>query len=206
MGVMTNQINIVYRQQRTYGTARRTIDFTVALAALFIAAPILIAAALAIVLEDGGPVLFKQRRIGRFGRPFTIYKLRTMRTSSCGDAYKPEAGADPRITRVGRILRKLSIDELPQFANVVLGDMAVVGPRPEMPFIVRRYERWQHLRSLAPPGITGLWQTTVRSTVPLHRPEATLIDLDYVRRASTTFDLTLVARTFTALLIRRGAF
>ena len=203
---MTNDINLIYRQQRTYGTARRAIDFAVALAALVIAAPVLAAAALAIIIEDGGPILFKQRRIGRFGRPFTIYKLRTMRTAACGDAYKPEAGVDPRITRVGRVLRKLSIDELPQFANVVRGDMAVVGPRPEMPFIVRRYERWQHLRSLAPPGITGLWQTTVRSTVPLHRPEATLIDLDYVRRASTTFDLALVAQTFAALLIRRGAF
>jgi lipopolysaccharide/colanic/teichoic acid biosynthesis glycosyltransferase len=203
---MTNDINIIYRQQRSYGTARRTVDVAVALVALALASPVLAAAALAIKIEDGGPILFKQRRIGRFGRPFTIYKLRTMRKALCGDAYKPQAGADPRITRVGRVLRKLSIDELPQFANVVRGEMAVVGPRPEMPFIVKRYERWQHLRSLAPPGITGLWQTTVRSTVPLDRPEATLIDLDYVRRASTTFDLALVARTFTALLIRRGAF
>ena len=204
---MTNDMHLIYRQQRTYSTARRTVDVAVAIAALTLAAPVLAGAALAIVLEDGGPVIFKQRRIGRFGRPFTMYKLRTMRKSQCGDAYKPAGGgADPRITRVGCVLRKLSIDELPQFANVVRGNMAVVGPRPEMPFIVQRYERWQHLRSLAPPGITGLWQTTVRSTVPLDRPEATLIDLDYVRRASTPFDLALVARTFLALLIRRGAF
>jgi lipopolysaccharide/colanic/teichoic acid biosynthesis glycosyltransferase len=203
---MTNDLQLVYRQHQTYGAARRAVDVGVAIAALAISAPVLLAAAAAIVLEDGFPIVFKQRRIGRFGRPFTIYKLRTMRKTACADAYKPGDGADPRITRTGRILRKLSIDELPQFVNVVRGEMAVVGPRPEMPFIVKRYERWQHLRSLAPPGITGLWQTTVRSTVPLDRPEATLIDLDYVRRASLPYDLALVARTFSSLIIRRGAF
>jgi lipopolysaccharide/colanic/teichoic acid biosynthesis glycosyltransferase len=203
---MTNDLQLVYRQYRTYGAARRAVDVSVALVALAVSAPVLAAAAAAIAIEDGFPVVFKQKRIGRFGKPFTIYKLRTMRKNACADAYKPGDGRDPRITRTGRILRKLSIDELPQFVNVVRGDMAVVGPRPEMPFIVKRYERWQHLRSLAPPGITGLWQTTVRSTVPLDRPEATMIDLDYVRRASTPFDLALVARTFSSLLIRRGAF
>lgn len=205
MTALTDDIHIVYRQQRTYGQARRAVDVAVACAALTVSAPLLAAAAFAIAIEDGGPIIFKQKRVGRFGRPFTMYKLRTMRKTECGDAYKPADGVDPRITRVGRLLRKLSIDELPQFANVVRGDMAVVGPRPEMPFIVKRYERWQHLRSLAPPGITGLWQTTVRSTVPLHEPAATMIDLDYVRRASTPFDLSLVARTFASLLIRRGA-
>jgi lipopolysaccharide/colanic/teichoic acid biosynthesis glycosyltransferase len=203
---MTNDVQIVYRQQRSYGAVRRAVDVAVALTALALVAPVLAVAALAIVVDDGTPIVFKQRRIGRFGKPFTMYKLRTMRNAACGDAYKPEGGTDPRITRAGRIMRKLSIDELPQFVNVIRGEMAVVGPRPEMPFIVKRYERWQHLRSLAPPGITGLWQTTVRSTVPLHEPAATMIDLDYVRRASTRFDLTLVARTFATLLIRRGAF
>jgi lipopolysaccharide/colanic/teichoic acid biosynthesis glycosyltransferase len=198
-------VGIVYRQRRGYSTARRLVDVAIALTALTLAAPVLAAAALAIVLEDGPPVIFKQRRIGRFGRPFTMFKLRTMRRTDCGDAYKPGDGADPRITRTGRILRKLSIDEMPQFVNVIRGEMAVVGPRPEMPFIVERYERWQRLRLLAPPGVTGLWQTTVRSTIPLDRPEATLIDLDYVRRASTPLDLALVARTFGSLVIRRGA-
>jgi lipopolysaccharide/colanic/teichoic acid biosynthesis glycosyltransferase len=203
---MTNDLQLVYRQPPAYGKRRRAVDIAIAIAALAVAAPVLAVAMLAIALEDGRPVFFKQTRVGRFGKPFTMYKLRTMRTAACGDAYKPGAGADPRVTRTGRLLRKLSIDELPQFVNVMRGDMSVVGPRPEMPFIVERYERWQHLRSLAPPGITGLWQTTVRSTVPLDRPEATMIDLDYVRRASTPFDLVLVARTFTTLLLRRGAF
>lgn len=203
---MTNNEQLVYRQGPAYGKRRRAVDVAVALTALVLSSPILAAAAIAIALEDGRPIFFRQRRVGRFGKTFTMYKFRTMRKTECGDAYKPGDGNDPRITRVGGLLRKLSIDELPQFVNVVRGQMAVVGPRPEMPFIVRRYERWQHLRSLAPPGITGLWQTTVRSTVPLDRPEATDIDLDYVRHASTPYDLALVARTFSSLLIRRGAF
>jgi lipopolysaccharide/colanic/teichoic acid biosynthesis glycosyltransferase len=203
---MTNDLQLVYRQRPAYSRRRRAVDVAVAFGALAIASPLIAAAMLAIVIEDGRPIFFKQKRIGRFGKPFTMYKLRSMRKNDCADAYKPGDGADPRITRTGRVIRKFSIDELPQFINVVRGDMSVVGPRPEMPFIVRRYERWQHLRSLAPPGITGLWQTTVRSTVPLHEPAATMIDLDYVQRASTPFDLTLVARTFTSLIIRRGAF
>jgi lipopolysaccharide/colanic/teichoic acid biosynthesis glycosyltransferase len=188
-----------YRQSRGYGRTRRALDVTVATIALLCCAPILALAALAIVLEDGGPVFFRQQRVGRFGRLFTIVKLRTMTFSSCGDARKPDRAGDARITRVGRMLRKASIDELPQFYNVLRGEMAVVGPRPEMPFIVRGYERWQHLRLLAPPGITGLWQTTCRSKIPLHDPEATRIDLEYIRAASTARDVSLIARTFIAL-------
>jgi lipopolysaccharide/colanic/teichoic acid biosynthesis glycosyltransferase len=201
-----NDVQLVYRQDPRYSALRRTLDVTVALIALTLAAPLLILAAIAIKAEDRGPVFFKQQRVGRFGYNFTIYKLRTMRTHGCGDALKPGHSGDPRITRVGRFLRRTSLDELPQFFNVVRGDMAVVGPRPEMPFIVAQYERWQHLRTLAPPGITGLWQTTVRSTVSLEKPEATLIDLDYVQRASVPFDLAIVMRTFRSILFPRGAF
>jgi lipopolysaccharide/colanic/teichoic acid biosynthesis glycosyltransferase len=199
-------VEMSYRERRVYGATRRIFDLAIAFVALGLTAPLLAAVSLAIVLEDGNPVLFKQRRVGRFGRSFTMYKFRTMRRADCHDAYKPHSGGDPRITRVGGILRKLSIDELPQFVNVLRGEMAVVGPRPEMPFIVARYERWQLLRLLALPGITGLWQTTVRSTVPLDRPAASLIDLDYVQRASTPFDLALVARTIVTILFPRGAF
>lgn len=201
-----NEPHIVYRQWRSYSGARRALDLAVAGVAALVFAPIVAVAALAILIEDGGPIFFVQTRVGRFGRRFRMYKLRTMRNDACGDAYKPSSGRDARITRVGRVLRRLSIDELPQFINVLRGDMAVVGPRPEMPFIVNRYERWQHLRSLVPPGITGLWQITVRSTIPLDRPEATMIDLEYVRRASTTFDVNLVARTFASVIFPRGAF
>jgi lipopolysaccharide/colanic/teichoic acid biosynthesis glycosyltransferase len=196
----------MFREPVAYRRLQRVVGTLVALIALAIAAPLLILAALAILVEDGSPVLFRQRRVGRFGKLFTIYKLRTMRVAECADAHSPETSNDSRVTRVGRILRRTSIDELPQFINVLRGEMAVVGPRPEMPFIVHSYERWQNLRLLAPPGITGLWQTTVRSTIPLDRPEATRFDLDYINRASTTFDLTLIARTVYAMFNARGAF
>jgi lipopolysaccharide/colanic/teichoic acid biosynthesis glycosyltransferase len=103
-------------------------------------------------------------------------------------------------------LRKTSIDELPQLFNVVLGDMAIVGPRPEMPFVVQRYERWQHCRHLRKPGITGLWQISVRKQIPMHKPEATKIDLEYVRTASTETDRKILFGTIAALLSSRGAY
>ena len=197
---------VSYRENRANRRARRVFDLAVASLALAAASPVLAAAAVAIRMEDGGPVFFKQQRVGRYGKLFTIYKLRTMRTDLCGDALKPAGGADARITRVGRFLRKASIDEVPQLINVLRGEMAIVGPRPEMPFIVRKYEKWQHLRHLAKPGVTGLWQTTCRSTVPLHRPEATHIDLEYIRTASMVTDGRIVLSTFRALVSTQGAY
>jgi lipopolysaccharide/colanic/teichoic acid biosynthesis glycosyltransferase len=197
---------VIFRERPIYEYSRRAMDCALALLALIVAAPILLAAAIAIKLDDGGPIFFTQRRVGRFERLFVIYKLRTMSTALCGDALSPSSQGDSRITRVGRILRKTSIDELPQLFNVVRGEMALVGPRPEMPFIVKRYEPWQHLRHLVTPGITGLWQTTCRSTVPLHLPEATEIDLHYIRTASHVTNGAIVARTIQVLVAPRGAF
>lgn len=197
---------IAYRENLAYRRRKRMLDLVVGTSALLVALPILALAAIAIRLEDGGSILFRQRRVGRFGRVFTIYKLRTMSSADCVDALSPTSGGDARVTRVGAVLRKTSIDELPQLFNVLRGEMSVVGPRPEMPFIVKRYEPWQHLRHLATPGITGLWQTTCRSRVPLHRPEATQIDLEYVRTASTGTDSRIVLRTFRALLRAEGAY
>jgi lipopolysaccharide/colanic/teichoic acid biosynthesis glycosyltransferase len=197
---------IVYRDRRVHRVLRRGSDLIVATLALLIAAPILLLAALAIKLDDGGPVFFLQKRVGRFEALFTIYKLRTMRPTLCGDRLSPHGRGDMRVTRVGKWLRKFSIDELPQLVNVLLGDMSLVGPRPEMPFIVDGYERWQHLRHLVTPGITGLWQTKCRSTVPLYRPEATTLDLEYIKRKSPLFDIVLIGRTFASLISTRGAF
>jgi lipopolysaccharide/colanic/teichoic acid biosynthesis glycosyltransferase len=130
-----------------------------------------------------------------------------MRKAQCGDAPSPTSGADSRITNVGRFLRKTSIDELPQLFNVLLGDMSLIGPRPEMPVIINeRYEDWQHLRHLIPPGITCIWQATVRSTVPLDRPEATALDCEYISRASAKLDGEVLLRTAASVLMRRGAF
>ena len=128
-----------------------------------------------------------------------------MRTDVCGEGLKPANGRDPRITAVGRILRKTSVDELPQLFNVIRGEMAIVGPRPEQPFLVRRYEKWQHLRLLAEPEYRSLASDVPMRTIPLHEPEATHVDLEYIRTASIVTDGRIVMRTFGALLFAHGA-
>ena len=197
---------LAYRQRLGNSIARRAVDIFVAGLALLLTSPVLMVAACAIMTEDQGSVLFVQRRVGRFGELFSLYKLRTMKPEYCGDAAAPSTKSDPRVTRVGRFLRKTSIDELPQLLNVLRGDMTLVGPRPEMPFIVKQYLPWQQLRLLAVPGITGLWQVTCRSTVPLHRPEATLLDIEYIRTASPLADSLILLRTVGAVLSPRGAY
>jgi lipopolysaccharide/colanic/teichoic acid biosynthesis glycosyltransferase len=198
--------HLTYRHRHYRRRARRAFDATVATTLLLIATPAILLACLCIMIEDGRPFFFTQRRAGRFERLFVIYKLRTMYVDQCGDRPTPRDGSDPRVTRVGRILRKTSIDELPQLINVIRGDMTLVGPRPEMPLMIHNYERWQHMRHLVTPGLTCIWQTTSRSDIPLHRPEATALDLDYIRNASPTLDGSLIAQTVVSVLRTRGAF
>lgn len=197
---------MIYRHRHDVHSLRRLRDIACATIALVLVSPILLAAALAIYIEDRGPIVFTQKRVGRFERLFTIYKLRTMRLDLCGDGISPTSGGDSRITRVGRLLRKTSIDELPQLLNILKGEMTLVGPRPEMPFIVRRYARWQHLRHLELPGLTGLWQVTCRQTVPLDQFAATAIDLEYIKRSSPLVDLRLIFHTVWSLVRSKGAF
>jgi lipopolysaccharide/colanic/teichoic acid biosynthesis glycosyltransferase len=197
---------LVVRRTERARRLRRIVDVAGASAILAAAAPFLAVAALAILIEDGPPILFTQRRAGRFERLFTIYKLRTMRLADCGDRPTPKDGSDPRVTRVGRILRKTSIDELPQLVNVLRGDMSLVGPRPEMPIMIQRYEKWQHLRHLITPGLTCLWQITSRSDVPLERPEATMLDIEYIRSASPRLDGSILFRTVFSVLFPKGAY
>jgi lipopolysaccharide/colanic/teichoic acid biosynthesis glycosyltransferase len=199
-------VSLTYKHVHARWRARRLFDASVAGIALVIALPILAIACAAILMEDGGPVLFTQQRAGRFERLFTIYKLRTMRLKDCIDGPTPSSSSDPRVTRVGRILRKTSIDELPQLINVIFGDMSLVGPRPEMPLMIERYEHWQHMRHLVAPGLTCIWQTTSRSQIPLHRPEATALDLDYIRNASPKLDGALIAQTIVSVLRFKGAY
>jgi lipopolysaccharide/colanic/teichoic acid biosynthesis glycosyltransferase len=197
---------LVFRENIAYRRLRRAFDVFGALTLLIVAVPILVVACVAILLEDGWPMFFRQQRVGRFGRLFTIYKLRTMYRERCGDNLSPTSGRDPRITKVGYWLRRSSIDELPQLMNILRGNMAFVGPRPEMPFIVRDYQAWQHLRHLVTPGVTGFWQTTCRSTVPLHLPQATMLDLDYVRQASHATDAAVLFKTIRTLITAEGAY
>jgi lipopolysaccharide/colanic/teichoic acid biosynthesis glycosyltransferase len=149
-------------------------------------------------------VFFAQQRVGRGGRPFTLYKLRTMRADAEPYAVAPRAGDDPRVTRYGRWLRRTSIDELPQLWNVLRGDMSLVGPRPEMPFIAERYDDWQRRRLSVSPGITGLWQILGRKDLPMH--ENLQYDFYYIRNRSLGMDLSLLLRTVWTVLSRRGAY
>jgi lipopolysaccharide/colanic/teichoic acid biosynthesis glycosyltransferase len=206
MNAVLSTPHFVYTTKPTMRRLRRVVDTVLATIILIIAMPILIVACFAILIEDGRPVFFHQRRVGRFERLFTIHKLRTLRVEQCVDRATPTSGRDPRITVVGRILRKTSIDELPQLINVIRGDMSIVGPRPDMPVMMNQYEKWQRLRHFVSPGITCIWQTTHRSELPLQRPEASALDLDYIKRASPALDTVLLARTVLAVVSSKGAY
>ena len=162
-----------------------------------------------------GPVLFRQRRVGQRGRPFTILKFRTMRGGA--DAMVAELRLkhgmndlmfklqdDPRVTRVGRFLRRFSLDELPQLINVLRGEMSLVGPRPPLPEEVAEYEDWQFDRLEVSPGITGLWQVSGRSELSFD--ECVRLDLFYIENWSLAYDLYIVAKTLPVLVSRRGAY
>ncbi|MEA3501852.1 MAG: sugar transferase [Actinomycetota bacterium] len=155
----------------------------------------------------GRPAVFKQQRIGRYGREFTVFKFRTMQTDRRSSVVaishndrrvNHKSTADPRHTDLGRFLRKWSLDEIPQLWNVALGDMSLIGPRPELPLIVARYEVWQHRRHEVKPGLTGLWQVTARGDAPMH--EATDIDVAYVNDVSFLNDAKIMLRTPAAVL------
>ena len=189
------------------------LDRAVAGAALAALLPMVLLVALVVLAEFGRPVLFRQRRVGLHGRHFTVYKFRTMledrRTTPSADwdgvcrRQTHKSDDDPRHTRVGRLLRKTSLDELPQLWNVLVGDMSLVGPRPELVSVVERYEPWQHRRHAVKPGLTGLWQVTARGDRPMH--ELTHIDLEYVASVSARNDLKLLLATPRALLSRSGS-
>lgn len=192
-----------------------SFDRLVSLAALVCCAPIFLAIAVAIKLDSRGPVFYGARRIGEAGHPFTMWKFRTMCAGA--EAALPEAVGeerlaagvykvpdDPRVTRVGRWLRRTSLDELPNLVNVLRGEMSLVGPRPEQPFIVAGYEPWQHRRTAIRPGMTGWWQINGRGDLPMH--QHTDFDLYYVENYSLLLDLRILGRTVGAVIAGRGAY
>ncbi len=187
----------------SYEALKRLVDVAVSLAALVLCLPLLAAAALAVKLDSRGPVFFRQKRVGRLGRVFWVYKFRTMRAEQCYDAPHPQEGSDPRVTALGRFLRATSIDELPQLINVLKGEMSLVGPRPEMLKIVNEeYEPWHFRRLLVKPGITGLWQINGRLQ-PIH--EHMKYDLGYIKHASMAMDLMIMLKTVPAVIRKVGA-
>jgi exopolysaccharide biosynthesis polyprenyl glycosylphosphotransferase len=213
---------------RTREVVKRAFDVLSSALGLLVLSPVLAAAAIAIRLDDPGPVLFRQTRVGRDGREFDIFKFRSMRVGADDEgtpalaavadadgatplgaapikdlvaALKPED--DPRVTRVGRVLRRTSIDELPQLWNVLRGDMSVVGPRPLRPFEVAALTDWQRRRHDVRPGITGTWQVLGRSDVDWD--ERMQMDYLYARRCSLRQDLRVLARTASVVLGGRGS-
>ena len=183
----------------------RALDVLVAGLALLLATPVLLAAAAAIKLESPGPVFYRHRRVGRHGVPFDLWKLRTMVEGAEGmGAGLYIEDRDPRITRVGRLLRRLSLDELPNLFNVLAGDMAVVGPRPTVQIQVDRYTARQRRRLEVRPGITGWAQVNGRTA--LSWPERIELDVWYVDNRSLALDLRILARTVRLLVSGRGLY
>jgi exopolysaccharide biosynthesis polyprenyl glycosylphosphotransferase len=179
------------------------VDRAVSFMALTLALPVLGIIALAIKLDSRGPVLFRQIRVGQGGQEFHVYKFRTMVVNE-SDGLMFKMRSDPRVTRVGRFLRKWSLDELPQLANVLFGDMSLVGPRPPLPSEVARYDGDVARRLLVKPGMTGLWQVSGRSD--LSWEDGIRLDLYYVENWSLAADLTILWKTFGAVILSRGAY
>lgn len=210
---MTLLVHVI--RVKLVGQLKRVLDVGVAMVALLFALPIMALTALAIRLDSPGPILFRQIRVGKWGETFPCFKFRSMyidaeqrkldlmtKNEADGPVFKMKN--DPRITRVGRIIRKLSIDELPQLFNVLRGDMSLVGPRPALPKEVAQYTYDQLRRLNAVPGITGLQQVSGRSDVDFKRWVE--LDLQYIAEQSLWKDIEILVRTIPAVLLSKGAY
>ena len=204
-----------HRFSRRQRLVKRTLDIGVTSVALVVSAPLMIGIALAVKLSSPGPVLFRQRRVGEQEREFTILKFRTMIVGAHAqrdglEAHNEADGLlfkmrrDPRVTKVGRFLRRTSLDELPQLFNVLLGEMSLVGPRPALPEETTRYAESQRGRLRVKPGLTGLWQVNGRHDLVFD--DYVRYDLFYVENWSLTMDLYILAKTIPALLTARGSY
>jgi exopolysaccharide biosynthesis polyprenyl glycosylphosphotransferase len=204
-----------HRFSRRQRFVKRSLDLAVTSIALVVAAPLMLGIALLIRLTSPGPTLFRQRRVGVQERTFIMLKFRTMIAGADAQRGHLDAGneadgllfkmrRDPRVTRVGRFLRRTSLDELPQLFNVLRGDMSLVGPRPALPEEARRYAESQRGRLRVKPGVTGLWQVNGRHDLVFE--DYVRYDLFYVENWSLTMDLYILAKTVPALLSGRGSY
>jgi exopolysaccharide biosynthesis polyprenyl glycosylphosphotransferase len=194
---------------------KRVFDLSITIFLLPVSLLIMALIAIGTKIEGPGPVFFKQKRVGENGRLFDMYKFRTMvpeaedlrhlveKINEDGNIVH-KSDYDPRVTRVGRFLRKTSLDELPQLYNILIGDMSLVGPRPEMPYLVEMYEPWQRKRFVVPQGITGWWQVNGRSDKPMHLH--TEDDIYYVQNYSILLDFQILLKTVLVVLRGKGAF
>ena len=195
---------------------KRVMDILLSIAALIIGSPIFLITALLVKVTSPGPIIFSQVRVGRFGRHFKFYKFRSMyidaearkaelmKHNESGDGVIFKMKRDPRITPVGRFIRKFSIDELPQLFNVILGDMSLVGPRPPLPSEVRTYTLEERKRLNITPGITCLWQVSGRSELPFSKQIA--LDKEYISSRGVWKDFLILLKTVPAILTGKGAW
>jgi lipopolysaccharide/colanic/teichoic acid biosynthesis glycosyltransferase len=200
---------------RSLYVIKRATDIIISLAALLLLAPVFVAVAVCILVDDGFPVILLQRRVGLYGREFKLFKFRSMCRSAeemkkeLLDRNESEDGVifkmrnDPRVTRVGRFIRRFSIDETPQFLNVVLGDLSLVGPRPPLPEEVAQYTLSDRKRLHVKPGLTCLWQIQGRSSIAFDRLVS--LDMQYIRSRSILKDIVIIIKTIPAVLFGRGA-
>ena len=221
VSTMVELTSTVARPKPATSLARRALDVSVAGTALMLLVPVIVVSAIAVRLSSPGPVLFRQRRLGRQMRPFTVLKFRTMRADADSALHRdyvrsligtqpPEDAPDnlyklvidPRVTRVGRFLRSWSIDELPQLWNVLRGEMSLVGPRPVIEYEVEQYPDWYLRRFAVKPGLTGLWQVSGRNEKTYE--EMVRYDIDYAERRSLWLDLRILARTALVVMRRQG--
>lgn len=191
------------RQRIVFPVIKRIFDILVSVTALILLSPIFIAIAIAVKLDSPGPVLFRQKRIGKNGREFEFFKFRSMHVTAAPYGLTPQSSADPRITKLGRWLRRSSLDELPQFLNVLRNDMSIVGPRPEMPFIVATYNEEQKARLRVKPGITGVWQISAVRGEPIHANME--YDLFYIEHRSMLLDVIIIVKTIGTAIRGIGA-
>lgn len=212
----SSYVSVSAQKHGSFLVTKRTMDILGALFGIVILLPVLILVALLIKLEDPkGPVLFKQQRVGKHGKPFNMYKFRSMvanaeelleqlldKNEVSGNMFKMKE--DPRITAIGKLIRKTSLDELPQLFNVLKGEMSLVGPRPPLPREVQKYTAHHWRRMEVTPGCTGLWQVSGRNSVGFE--EMVELDLEYIRRRSLLYDLKIIFKTVWILIRPNDAY
>lgn len=204
-----------YLKSRSYIVLKRYFDIVFSFLALLLVTPLLLLVSAAIIIDSKGPAFYSQTRVGEGGRKFTFYKFRSMKQGAedklheligqneiDGPAFKIKH--DPRLTRVGKIIRRTSIDELPQLFNVLNGDMSLVGPRPALPAEVEQYTTYQKQRIMVQPGITCIWQISGRSNIPFN--EWVELDLKYIRERSLLRDVIILILTIPAVIKGNGAY
>ena len=183
--------------------AKRLCDIVGSLFLLMVLLPLFLLIAILIKLDSSGPIFFRHYRIGKGGIPFVLWKFRSMKAEVPKYEASPRSAVDVRLTRIGRLIRRMSVDEIPQLINVLKGEMSLVGPRPEMPFIVARYHPVACERLAVRPGVTGLWQISPARAFPIH--ENLQYDLHYIRNKNLLLDCAIIVRTIAAVIHGVGA-